>query len=74
MRNELCPKVLSTSPAGLLLTMMFSQVAVAVLLLAGITAVYVFAIRHTDPHGEADRDSRRDRRPQLSQAKRLKDF
>lgn len=40
---------------------MFEQVAVALLLLAGITFVYVIGIRQRDPHDEIDEEGRLDR-------------
>jgi hypothetical protein len=41
---------------------MFDQVAVALLLLAGITFVYVIGIRQSHPHDQADKEGRRDGR------------
>jgi hypothetical protein len=41
---------------------MFDQVVVALLLLAGITFVYVIGIRQSHPHDQADKEGRRDGR------------
>jgi hypothetical protein len=43
-----------------LLPNMFDQVAVALLLLAGITFVYVIGIRQSNPHEEVHKEGRRD--------------
>jgi hypothetical protein len=45
---------------SVLLQSMFDQVAVALLLLAGITLVYVIGIRQSDPHEEVDKEDRLD--------------
>jgi hypothetical protein len=41
---------------------MFDQVVVALLLLAGITFVYVTGIRQSERHDQADKEGRRDGR------------
>jgi hypothetical protein len=48
---------------SVLLPNMFDQVAVALLLLAGITFVYVIGISQSDPHDQVDRKRRLDGRP-----------
>jgi hypothetical protein len=50
------------SALSVLLPNMFRQVVVALLLLAGITFVYVIGIRQSERHDQADKEGRRDGR------------
>ena len=57
------PELNRYSPLCVLLPNMFHQVAVALLLLAAITFVYVIGISQSDPHDEVDKEDRLDGRP-----------
>ena len=62
-RAELIRYASTFAVLSVLLPNMFDQVAVALLLLAGITFVYVIGISQSDPHDQVDRKRRLDGRP-----------
>ena len=61
-RPELIRYASTFAALSVLLPNMFDQVAVALLLLAGITFVYVIGIRQSDPHDQVDKKGRLDGR------------
>jgi hypothetical protein len=62
-RPELIRYASTFAAVSVLLPNMFEQVAVALLLLASITFVYVIGIRQFDPHDEVDKEDRLDGGP-----------
>jgi hypothetical protein len=62
-RPELIRYVSIFTAVSVLLSNMFDQVAVSLLLLASITFVNVIDIRQSDPHDEVDKEGRLDGGP-----------
>ena len=61
-RAELIRYASTFAVLSVLLPNMFDQVAIALLLLAGITFVYVIGIGQSDPHDRVDKKGRLDGR------------
>ena len=61
-RAELIRYASTFAALSVLLPNMFDQVAIALLLLAGITFVYVIGIGQSDPHDRVDKKGRLDGR------------